>query len=541
MKLFRWLFGKKRYHNCFTYPCVIVSHSGKILDKNNEFQSVFDINGHEKLSNIINIVHEENRIITKHFNNTWELNYFHISQNEYHVVFFPYSNDNFLTNIPAPLAIINKKGDIIHFNKEFKKYFEFSQKDQNLIKLFDFNSNVLQNISTFQKLKINKNKSIIAKYKPTKCSMWTLLIEDKSDIEQIKEKLNKSHHLQSLGQLIANISHDFNNMFTATSGFCEILIEKTKNSEVYDEVQEIMKHIESARDLSKQLISFVSNNNSENCIAYNTLFNLNRIVQKLVGDNIEVIFDLQKNNEYIELSNTNLERIIINLVINSKDSIVNDGKIKITLKEKQTNKQKYIEISVSDNGCGISKENQKKVFEAFFSTKKEGTGLGLSNISEIMNKAHGKLILDSNENGTLISLIFPAIKSPKKKEKIIHKATTVTKSILIVEDEAGVRKIMSYALEKEGHTVIEAQNGIIALEKLKENPNISLVITDASLPELSGNKLCLQLNSLFPNIKILVVSGYNEETIQKNFEKYDKFLAKPFSTSQLISIVNEII
>ncbi len=542
MRFFNWLFKTKRYNNCFTYPCAIVSQDGILLNSNSEFKASFDCESSKVFSDIVNITNDNHRIITESFNNKWELNYFQISKSEYHVLFFPYSNDNFLVNIPSPLAIVNQQGEVIHFNKEFQNYFDFVLQNSNLSSLFAFKQKLLCNVETSQEVNLDEDTSLLIKYKPTRCSMWTVSLIDNSEINEIKNKMNKAQHLQSLGHLIASISHDFNNMFTATSGFCEMLIEKTKNTEIYEEVREIMSHISSAQDLSKQLVKFVSSNDVENCIAYQVLSDLNRIAQKLVGDNITINFDLEDSDLHIGLSSSSLERMIINMIINSRDAISQNGQIVITLKNSVLyNNQDYMSISVEDNGSGIAKEDQVKVLKPFFTTKKDGAGLGLSNIAQIVKKANGKLDLQSNENGTTITILLPkVVNNSQTNDKVEEIKTHDSKNILVVEDEPGVRKVMVKALTRHGHNVVEAYNGLIALEKLKQNSEISLVITDASLPELSGNKLAAQINALYPEIKILVVSGYGEDSIKANFQKYDGFLAKPFTIKQLTSYVNKI-
>ncbi|QEK38757.1 hybrid sensor histidine kinase/response regulator [Candidatus Cytomitobacter primus] len=541
-------FKSKRYHKCLTYPCVIVSAQGEILDYNKEFASNFSESMGEKFSSVIKIVHDHGRVITEKFDNKWELNYLQISKNEYHVLFFPYSNDNFLIDIPSPLVIVNSNGDIVHFNREFQKYFDIDLHNQNLANLFSFNSESLKSIETSHEVNINDDTTILVRYKPTNCAMWIVSLTDKSEINEIKYKMIKAQHLQSLGQLIASVSHDFNNMFTATSGFCEILIEKTKDTEIYSEINEIMQHISSAKDLSKQLVKFVSNNNIENCNPYQTLSNLNKIAMKLVGDHIDIQFDLQELDTTIHLSNSSLERIMINMIINSRDAITKDGIINIKLRDAEKaldhleNHIDYISISVQDNGHGIPKENRRKVFDPFFSTKKDGTGLGLSNIAQIIKNAKGKLDLESNENGTTITILLPKANNKLKKPmQNQYKKTNIPRKILIVEDEAGVRKVMWHALKKDGHNIIEAHNGKIALDKLQSNQDLDLVITDASLPELSGDKLAKEIKSTFPNIKVLVVSGYDESMIKSKFEQYDGFLPKPFTISQLLEKTHEII
>jgi len=120
--MFGWF--TSRYHNCFTYPCAIVSVEGKLLDFNREFNITFDGEKGDVFSSIVEIHHDNHRIIAEKFDNKWELNYLQISRGEYHVVFFPYVSDNFLVDIPSPLAIIGKNGDIIHFNAELQKYFD---------------------------------------------------------------------------------------------------------------------------------------------------------------------------------------------------------------------------------------------------------------------------------------------------------------------------------------------------------------------------------------------------------------------------------
>ncbi|WP_172619040.1 hybrid sensor histidine kinase/response regulator [Candidatus Cytomitobacter indipagum] len=536
--------NRNRYHNCFTYPCAIVSKKGKLLDFNREFKIIFDGEINETFSNIVEISHDHDKIITEKFNNKWELNYLQISKKEYHVVFFPYTNDNFLADIPSPLAVIDNDGNIVHFNAELQKYFNTAVEKQNLSNLFNFNPNILKAVEMSSEVNLDNDKTVLVKYKPTNCSTWIMSFTDKSEINEIKYKMINAQHLQSLGQLIAGISHDFNNMFTATSGFCEILIEKTKNTEIHEEVEEIMRHIQNAQDLSKQLVKFVSNNNIENCNPYNVMSDLSRIASKLVDENIQTEFDLRETNHNIQMSSSSLERIIINMIINSKDAMKDTGNIKISLREDRLDGDNYVVVSVSDNGCGIPKEYQRKVFDPFFSTKENGTGLGLSNIAKIVKNVNGKIDIQSNKDGTSISIFLPVVRIKKQETKKSEKVVTESKKILIVEDEAGIRKIICHALKKKGHKITEAHNGAIALEKLKKQANeddeFDLMITDASLPELHGGRLSMEAKKLFPHLKILVISGYDEDTVKAQFLDYDEFLPKPFTITQLSEKVQEM-
>ncbi|USO00468.1 MAG: response regulator [Alphaproteobacteria bacterium] len=538
--MFKWLFKPKRIHACFSHPCVVVSVKGMIIDYNKEFAIIFGESKHKLFSNLVNITHNNNTIIASNLGIKWELNYFQTGTNEYHVLFFNYDDYNFLSNIPAPLGVVDKHGNIIHHNKDFSKHFNITDQKHNLSSFIKFNPTDLKTVETTCELTTNDGTDYTIKYKPTACNMWIISVTDKTEIQLIKNKMIKAQHLQSLGQLIASVSHDFNNMFTATNGFCEMLLEKTKNTEIYEDILEIFKHIENAQDLSKQLVKFVSEQDTEYCNPYETLYELQRILSKLVGDNITMEFDIEKINKTIKLSNSNLKRIIINLVINSRDAIKEFGTISISLK---LGKRNNIIIVVKDNGMGIPKEHLANICKPFFSTKQDGTGLGLSNVSQLMNQCGGTLNIRSSATecvGTEITMNIPTIQTThsNKTDKLQNTSIKQIK-ILLVEDEPGVRTIVSKSLKAQNHEVYESSSGIDALKQLQKK-KFDLLITDASLPELSGDKLCHEIQKLGIAIKILIISGYPEELIQQKCDYYDAFLGKPFNIAQLLSTIHQL-
>jgi two-component system cell cycle sensor histidine kinase/response regulator CckA len=289
---------------------------------------------------------------------------------------------------------------------------------------------------------------------------------------------------------------------------------------------------------------------------------LSTLLKRLLGANIELRVLHGKNVGYIKVDQIQFEQVIINLAVNARDAMTDKGILTIETFVYSSPEPKflhdgtmppgnYICVDVSDDGCGIEEKNLHRIFDPFYSSKEKGhgTGLGLSTVYGIINQTDGFISVKSEVgSGTKFSLYFPIAIPPEKEEAESkeHKSVdlTGTGTILLVEDEDAVRVFSSRALRNKGYRVIELSNGESALEIIKKGGDeIDLIITDVIMPKMDGSILMKHIRAIHPNIKVIFISGYTEDSFHDSLENDERvhFLSKPFNLKELASKVKEVI
>ncbi|NQT65295.1 MAG: response regulator, partial [FCB group bacterium] len=287
-----------------------------------------------------------------------------------------------------------------------------------------------------------------------------------------------------------------------------------------------------------------------------------KMLNRLIGNEISLETNFQSPSCMIYADKSQIEQVLVNLVVNARDAIVGHGKIIVSTSEEFLTEEfikkndldtsyKYIMISVADTGVGMSEEIQKKIFEPFFTTKEvdKGTGLGLSTVFGIVKQNNGIILVESVEGkGSELKIFLPQIIAESIDDKVVKKETQDlpigNETILLVDDEESIRDFLSEILEEQGFTVIKASNGKKGLRKFKEiNDKIHLLISDISMPEMSGPELANKLRELQPDIKALFISGNADENFiqEQSSNSNVSFLQKPFTYDSIISKVREIL
>ena len=284
------------------------------------------------------------------------------------------------------------------------------------------------------------------------------------------------------------------------------------------------------------------------------------MLQRLIGEDIDLLTVLDPAVECVMADPGQIEQVIMNLAVNARDAMRQGGKLTITtanvdLDERYAREHggvlagPHVMLAVSDTGTGMDAETQSRIFEPFFTTKKEGqgTGLGLSTVYGIVRQSGGNIWVYSElDKGSTFKVFLPAIKSQttQSEERISVEPALGSETVLLVEDEAGVRDLVSAILGQAGYTVLEARHGKEAL-LISEGHHgpIQLLITDVVMPEMSGKELAHRLGSLRPELKILYMSGYTDDAIVHHgvLDPDTPFLAKPFTPAGLIRKVQETI
>jgi two-component system, cell cycle sensor histidine kinase and response regulator CckA len=393
---------------------------------------------------------------------------------------------------------------------------------------------------------------------------WQGVIVDVTETKKLEEQLKQAQKLESVGRLAGGIAHDFNNMLTAINGYSDLTLRRMKEDDpLRRNVAEIKKAGERSAALTQQLLAF-----SRQQILQTRIIDLNDIItdtakllQRLIGEDIQLVTALNPNAGRIEADPGQLSQVIMNLAVNARDAMPQGGKLTIETSrfyqdEKSTARYvslppgRYVALSVSDTGVGMSKEIQERVFEPFFTTKEigKGTGLGLATVYGIVKQSGGNIWVYSEEGlGTTFRVYFPLVENEEQMNDSAAAAETVpmgTETILLVEDEEIVRKLNRQMLEECGYTVFEAANGLEALAIIDQMENkIDLLLTDVVMPKMGGRELAEKLDQTHRRIKTLFMSGYTDDAVMRHgiSEVTANFIQKPFTFDTLALKVREVL
>ncbi len=382
-----------------------------------------------------------------------------------------------------------------------------------------------------------------------------------------EEQLQQAQKMEAVGQLAGGIAHDFNNILQAILGFSELLFPSVENEEIpRNNVLEIQKAAKHAADLTKQLLVFSRKQPVQiNSMDLNaSITETRKILTSIIGENIQIIVDLQPDLNLIQADEQQVSRVVINLTINARDAMPKGGQLtlrtrNVTFSDDDVKASikacagDFVCLSVNDTGTGMSEKTMQHIFEPFFSTKApgKGTGLGLASVYGIVQTHHGWINVYSEEgSGSTFKIYFPVSanesptpKDPDSKQRTMDEVHGNGQRILIVEDDPSVRQLSEHALKSAGYTVATATNAEEALEIFeKAGGGFDLLFSDVILPNQNGADLAATLQKTNPNLPIILCSGYSGDRIRKagiNQEGFF-FLEKPFSIVNLLILVQQI-
>ena len=391
------------------------------------------------------------------------------------------------------------------------------------------------------------------------------VLSDATELKSLEAQFVQSQKMQAIGQLAGGVAHDFNNLLTAISGHCDLLLLRHDQGDPdYGDLMQINQNTNRAAALVGQLLAFSRKQNlrPEVIDLRDTLADLTHLLNRLVGEKVRLTLIHDPELEAVRADKRQLEQVLMNLVVNARDAMPEGGEITIQTERLHLRDPlerdratvppgDYVCVRVRDQGSGIPPDQLQKVFEPFFTTKRtgEGTGLGLSTAYGIVKQTGGYIFVDSTEGeGTCFTLIFP--KHDLYEQPVAHKPTRAATRpsapkggvVLLVEDEAPVRSFASRALRLRGLTVLEAGSGEEALELLEDQDlAIDIFVSDVVMPGLDGPGWVTQARQQRPDVKVIFMSGYAEESFSDKQARIDRsvFLPKPFSLSDLTSLVLE--
>lgn len=377
-----------------------------------------------------------------------------------------------------------------------------------------------------------------------------------------EEQLRRSQKVEAIGRLAGGIAHDFNNFLAVIMLHVDMLsLQLPPDSSLRFRVEEIKSVTNNTAAMVRQLLAF---GRKQTLQPHPTILNhiardFIKIIRPLIGEDIEIVLNLNSDLGVCFVDPDQLTQVLMNLAVNARDAMPYGGVLKIETSNISLNKNllrlktqpvgDYIQLTVTDNGAGMDVETQKRIFEPFFTTKEanKGTGLGLATVYGIVKQSNGFIWVESEiGNGTAFKLQFPRIDQPAKfsiKEKIGNMPLG-DETILLVEDKKSVRRATLEVLNFLGYQILEAENGVLALE-LAENFSkpIHLLLTDVIMPQMNGRDLAEQIGNSHPETAILFMSGYNDDIISDHgiLEENVQLLNKPFTPLMLAAKVREVL
>jgi two-component system, cell cycle sensor histidine kinase and response regulator CckA len=397
------------------------------------------------------------------------------------------------------------------------------------------------------------------------------VLNDATELKTLEAQFVQSQKMQAIGQLAGGVAHDFNNLLTAISGYCDLLLLRHDEGDPdYGDLMQITQNANRAASLVNQLLAFSRKQNlqPETLELPDIVSELTHLLNRLLGEKVTLTVKTGQNLPQIRADKRQLEQVLMNLVVNARDAMSKGGEVVLETGRLELPQDierdralvaagTYLSIKVTDQGSGIAENRLRKIFEPFYTTKKtgEGTGLGLSMVYGIIKQSGGFIFVESViGQGTSFEILLPAFERVETAEVVAipPSATPSAKKpaaaakdggvILLVEDEAPVRAFAARALKMRGYTVLEAGDAEEALVLLEDvNLAVDVFVTDVVMPGKDGPTWVREAQESRPDVKVVFVSGYAEETFaDKQADIANSvFLPKPFSLTDLTEKVRE--
>jgi PAS domain S-box-containing protein len=384
-----------------------------------------------------------------------------------------------------------------------------------------------------------------------------LVLRDMTERNELEARLRQGAKMEAVGRLAGGIAHDFNNLLTAILGCCELLaMELKEQPDTWEDLEEIRGAATRAGALTQQLLAFSRRQVlNPKVLDLNTeVENIRRMLSRVIGEDITLSTQLDPGLGQIKADPSQLEQILMNLVINARDAMPDGGTLLIETANSDPPSEwnqppdRCVMLGVRDNGIGMDDAVRSHIFEPFFTTKEtgKGTGLGLATVYGIVKQSGGYITVESSPGkGATFRVYFPRIHGladqPKRAPRL-SPARNRTATILLVEDELAVRRLASRLLRQQGYTVMEAANGLEALRLASDQKQpIHLLLTDVVMPGMSGPELALHLGRDQATMKVIYMSGYADDALGNHgvLAEGTDFLQKPFTPHDLTVRVRE--
>lgn len=386
---------------------------------------------------------------------------------------------------------------------------------------------------------------------------------DVTDRERLVDQLRQSQKMQAVGELAGGVAHDFNNLLMVVKGHAQILFDRlSEEPSLRHSVEQVEKAADRAASLTRQLLAF-----SRKQVLQPRVLDMNEVVggmikmfSRVIGENIEMTFVPGANLGRVKADPGQIEQVLLNLVVNARDAMPKGGRLTIETSNANLDKSysakhivqpgSYVMLTVTDTGCGMDTETQTRIFEPFFTTKGpgKGTGLGLATVYGVVKQSGGYIWVYSEvDKGTTFKIYLPEVQEkiePISTETENKGAAAGSETVLFVEDEQSVRELVGDYLRGAGYHVIEAEDGEHALKAAAAHKGpIHILVTDVVMPHMSGSELAAKLAAVRPEIKVLFISGYTDDTVFRHgvLEGGVAYLQKPFNLKSVSQKIRDVL
>jgi len=383
-------------------------------------------------------------------------------------------------------------------------------------------------------------------------------------LRQSEKQFRQSQKMEAVGRLAGGIAHDFNNLLTVIMGHSQaLLMELGAQHPLRGQIQETLHAGERAATLIRQLLTFSRKQSLDpKILSINAaVTSLESLLRRLIGESITLVCTLDPTNGRLRADQSQLEQVLVNLVVNARDAMPKGGTLTIDVAQVELTHSPvyqltpllpgpYVRFAVSDTGCGMDRKTQSHIFEPFFTTKGEGkgSGLGLSTVYGIVTQCGGAIDVTSRVgHGTRFDVYFPSVESDiltTTPTQPLGQPQRGTETILLVEDETSVRTLVRDELRKLGYRVLEAKDGIEAcVLATQQAGSFQLLLTDVVMPGMAGRELAQHLTVLNPDLRTLFISGYMDDVgiMAGQEEGTSRFLQKPFTPEMLAQAVRNLL
>jgi len=384
-------------------------------------------------------------------------------------------------------------------------------------------------------------------------------IQDLTEQRLLEESLLQAQKMDAVGRLAGGIAHDFNNLLTAILGYGTTLLEQIPPPDpLREEVEQIRAAAERAAALTRQLLSFSRRQASDPRVldVNEVVTDTERMLRRLIGERVALRTELAPTPGAVRMDRGQLQQLLVNLVLNARDAISDAGAIRIATSyvestdPRRGETQRFVELDVSDDGCGMDEATLDCIFEPFFTTKGpgQGTGLGLSMVYGIVQAAGGRIVVESKPaNGTIFRILLPRAEAavetapPRASEKT--SLPRGTERVLLVEDEDAVRRLVHRSLARAGYDVIVARDGVEALSLVEgRERELDLLVSDLVMPRLGGADLLTRLRVENPRLRALLMSGYSHDgEAAAGSTPGTAHLGKPFTLDGMADAVRRLL